>query len=425
MILIALPSISPGSELEPGDEIRLVRSETLLFRGEPLRSAKEGDCFTVLKTVPENDAVYLLVIDDKGRDIAVTVPRDAVVKVGTKVEALRDQALAAMKRSKFDEVARILSQMAKIAPADGRLQALKEKLAAIKRAKANVASAKAAQAKARAAASAKRRGANVADRPNAFSSSDNSNRSRAEAMRREADELEAAAALKVLQAENEYSSLTGTEILPGPAAGSPNLANSPVFTPGKELSETERSLQTMQRAREEAIFQSRQGSDFAKWLASPINKERFVEPQTLAAGGTPSYAETLEFINGKLGPLMTLGFGERTQKMILRFNFENGPGFTAVFDPRELNAEVRYQQITRRVGEGIASELRIEGRVILEARSGDPEFLIYQPHSSEAPVKQHSLTIGETGLIDGLTAERLAEAFSHLIVLFGGKKEAF
>lgn len=68
---------------------------------------------------------------------------------------------------------------------------------------------------------------------------------------------------------------------------------------------------------------------------------------------------------------MTLGFGERSQKMILRFNYENGPGFTAASDPRDLNASVRYDKIRQQLGVGMTREERVEGRVMLEARNGE------------------------------------------------------
>jgi hypothetical protein len=41
----------------------------------------------------------------------------------------------------------------------------------------------------------------------------------------------------------------------------------------------------------------------------------------------------MEFINGKAQPLTSVGFGEKTQKIIVRFDYQNGPGFMAIFDP--------------------------------------------------------------------------------------------
>lgn len=62
--------------------------------------------------------------------------------------------------------------------------------------------------------------------------------------------------------------------------------------------------------------------------------------------GPPSYAETLEFINAKLRPLMNIGFGEKTGRMIFWINYFNSDGDSASFDPRDLNAEVRYEKWT-------------------------------------------------------------------------------
>jgi hypothetical protein len=67
----------------------------------------------------------------------------------------------------------------------------------------------------------------------------------------------------------------------------------------------------------------------------------------------------------------------------------------------------------------------IEGEVILEVRNGENKIMVYEPHMNSTGMERASLVIGQMGWLDGMTAERLAEAFSHLIEMFGGKKEAF
>lgn len=142
-------------------------------------------------------------------------------------------------------------------------------------------------------------------------------------------------------------------------------------------------------------------------------KDEFVEPKLSVARVEPSYADTLEFINSRLPEPGKMGFGKETQKMIYRLG-----GEVFVFDPKDLNSEIKY--FTSKTEQGVLGAIS-DCRVVLQTRAGRNSI---QHWMSGAPDREttDSFTI-ETA--DAVETKRLVNAFQHLIVIFGGKKDAF
>jgi hypothetical protein len=175
-----------------------------------------------------------------------------------------------------------------------------------------------------------------------------------------------------------------------------------------------------------------------QWAAQPCNADAFVEPKTAGKGAKPSYAETIEFINGKLAPNTVVGFGETIQKLIFRFHSEGE--YTVVVDPADLDADVRFE--TKEVGMSFAFALgpiavapaantRLVSRVIMLTRNEIPKITIYSPRMDSTGKfgveerQSKGLSFGGSKELDPIDAKKIANAFSHLVTMLGGKKDAF
>jgi hypothetical protein len=200
-----------------------------------------------------------------------------------------------------------------------------------------------------------------------------------------------------------------------------NLKIAPIPDKSSEASRQHRRLTPKEN---EDADKERSQQFVDQWAAQPFNSDRFVEPGDFAVTDGPSYQETLEFLNAKLAPLMSIGFGEKTGKMIFRCKNPNGfPFYTMVFDPHDLNVDMLWE-----MNMGQCS-------VRFQTKDGREKITIYRPNASFLFGKTEILGIDESstnkGFIiggrefDEITAKKVANAFSHLIYMLGGTKDPF
>lgn len=424
-LVTAVLLATPASAFQPGERVKLTRDEPLNFTDHKLRDGKAGEEFSVLADQAALKKVFVSTTDTSGRQIAVWAPADAFVVVPLDMAKVRADAIAAAKAGKFADATQVLARAITSSPKDPDLLRLRDSLSAVQNASKLLATAKDNVKRASQTAAQKRKNAATVDRPNPLNPGDTSNQARAAKMKEEADQMEAAAKVAMAEAEGRWKTSLASLDSGQPSGGSTAISPPDRITvqPGIELSESQRAQMAKQETSDAAAAQ-RTDALFAKlWSQQPVNADRFVEPRLPTSGGAPSYADTLEFINGKLGGFATMGFGEKTRKMILRFT----PGETAVFDPADLNQEVRYGKRTVTYG----PDSREEGYVLLQVRNSAPKIEVHQPiqeaNGALDPqvVTSSDLKVGQLGNLNPLDAEKLATAFAHLIGMFGGKKEAF
>lgn len=146
--------------------------------------------------------------------------------------------------------------------------------------------------------------------------------------------------------------------------------------------------------------------------AKQFTEDRPVVPKNLlGTNSDPSFEETLDFINRKLKDSgRRIWFGERTQKMILLSGDQ-----VVVFDPGAFNAEVRF-----RTNKGQPYQY---SDIEFEVTTGRDEVQFVSLDGKIEKGKKLFLKWDDN--LDPTELKRLATAFSHLIVLFGGKRDAF
>lgn len=427
-LLCFVLSMVHAEPFQKGDEVKLTKPAPLNFRDQKFRDGKEGDMLSVVAHRPDLKKVFVLAKDKTGKDIALSVAEDAIVLVPKDTTKLQEQAITAAKSGKFDEASRLIEQALRHDRSNHQLAQIKSAILAASTAKQRLALAKAGQGNAATAAAQKRRNAAAADRPNRLNPNDTSNRERAARMREEADQMEAAAKQAVADAEEHYRTAIatfGANPSTVPLAG--NSRASVTVAPGKELTEAEQHQLRVQQEADASAMQGKELAQGQQWRTLSFNTDRFVEPDLPNRAGPPSYTDTVEFINGKLKPFVEVGYGEKAKKLIIRFGPQESSGATALIDPTDLTPQVRYGKNRR----NLAAEVREEGDVVLQVHNGESKITLYQGFEDAAGIIKpqvrslSELTLGEAGNIDPLDAERLAKAFSHLIIMFGGKKEAF
>jgi cytochrome c5 len=109
---LATPPVFAATGFAAGEQVRLTRSETLLFKGANFLGAPKGQEFSVLQTDAAKGQVYVSFFKEDGTLIAVTLPADSVEVSPPNgwqdllrgVEAFRDQ--------RFDEARRLLARAA-------------------------------------------------------------------------------------------------------------------------------------------------------------------------------------------------------------------------------------------------------------------------------------------------------------------------
>lgn len=120
---------------------------------------------------------------------------------------------------------------------------------------------------------------------------------------------------------------------------------------------------------------------------------------------TPSYEETVDFINGRLkGSGEKLWFGKNTKKMLLKMSWG-----VLVFDLAEANPAVKYST---------------QGTwVKVSASDGRKTFCKLKPFEPGHLVPGNSNF--NLHCPDAIDAEKVAKAMRHLIEMFGGKADPF
>lgn len=93
-----------------GDLVRLVRKETLQFRGEPFLAAPKGQEFSVFKHEPGKGVVFLAFVQKEGEVIAVTLPEDALELVPPDGWAFLLKGSQAFREQRFDDSKRLLAK---------------------------------------------------------------------------------------------------------------------------------------------------------------------------------------------------------------------------------------------------------------------------------------------------------------------------
>lgn len=377
LVLLAMLLVLPAfaSQFQQGDEIKLTREEALYFRERVFRTGQKDETFTVLAYRPDQKKIFVKAEDANGKEIALSVAEEAVALIPADTAELQQRAIEAATAGKFDEASQLIARVIKSNPENLDLVTTQKSITAL--AESQAARARARQAAATASAEAARRKKNADIIPvsrDKVTGKDN-NAARRNAERAEAAKMEASAQETVQNAEAAYKSALAA------LAGKPGM---------------------------------NQGVTGTTALT-----DQFVEPEGLIPIEGPTYAETIEFINSKIsGGVFVMGFGKSTQKMIYRTTTKTSPGKATTFDPKDLDASVHYESGP------------IEGpyslrHIVLKGRKGTRTFTLYRASAkgsggNNAP--SDSLTIPVTNSVD---PKRVAEAFSHLIQMFGGKAEAF
>jgi len=142
-----------------------------------------------------------------------------------------------------------------------------------------------------------------------------------------------------------------------------------------------------------------------------VDDNAVIPPQLRGAEFSPSYAETLEFINHKLQLPRRMWFGERSQKMILvtATMGTNDPSEIEIFDPATCDPRVKYE--TR---SGHYPDSYIE----IESSNGKDEIQFINAWGDPKKSDKFLLHFGPD--MDSLDLEKVAKAFRHLIEMFGG-----
>jgi TPR repeat protein len=204
--IAALSGISRGAAYSPGDEITLTRDEPMLFRDKVFRRGRAGEEFAVLTHRADLKKVFLSATDQAGRQIAISVPEDAVVLAPVDTASLTARAVAAARARKFPDAFRLMDQAIRSAPTDVVLPQTRSAIVELQISATKFAEAHAEQKKAVAEAARIRRNAGVTDQANRLDPTDTSNQTRAEKMREQATAVEQASRQNLTAAENQLRS---------------------------------------------------------------------------------------------------------------------------------------------------------------------------------------------------------------------------
>lgn len=93
-----------------GDLVRLVRKETLQFKGESFLAAPKGQEFSVFKHEPGKGIVFLAFVQKEGEVIAVTLPEDALELVPPDGWSFLLKGSQAFREQRFDDSKKLLSR---------------------------------------------------------------------------------------------------------------------------------------------------------------------------------------------------------------------------------------------------------------------------------------------------------------------------
>ncbi|MEI7819910.1 MAG: hypothetical protein WCK55_03260 [Verrucomicrobiota bacterium] len=190
--IVAISGISRAASCSPGDEITLTRDEPLLFREQVFRQGRKGEKFTVLPHRPDTQKIFVSAKDKAGKQIALSVPEEAVALVPVEVETLRANAVAAAKAGTFPDALRLIDRAIQSVPTDAALFEAKNAIMQLQAAKTSLIQAQTEKARLTAEAAQKRKNAEVIERANLQSPryASNFDRSQPAQLRVQADLLE-------------------------------------------------------------------------------------------------------------------------------------------------------------------------------------------------------------------------------------------
>jgi len=144
-----------------------------------------------------------------------------------------------------------------------------------------------------------------------------------------------------------------------------------------------------------------------EWDPERYNSDEFTDPLGFITVN-PSYSETVEFINDRLKDYdSSIGYGKVTEKMI--YKTRNG---TFVFDPSVLTPDAIFEWEDTDYGVRHC-------RITLKCRNNVKAIkALWTSHHGLCSTME--IPVGNK-----IEAQKMANAFAHLIVMFGGKKELF
>jgi hypothetical protein len=261
-------------------------------------------------------------------------------------------------------------------------------------ANAAVIKAQQAQPQIRAETTRLRSNASVSERPSSLHPNDTSGKSRAAEIRARADALEADGKAKIEEAKEALNtSFTAlAQLLARISAADDEDV--------RKKEQAQMKLEQEATAARAAETRAKAIQSFTAAIREPDGKPTFATKNT-----KPSYEETLDFINAKLLQNdWTLRYGARTNAFLLIH-----PEGAYYLDLSSINPGVKYTT------EG--SFFRIQ----LESAQAESKFrAIRNDGTGEEKVRTISIPCN-----DPIDSEKLAKAFRHLILMAGGKDDAF
>jgi hypothetical protein len=200
-----LPCITVA-QFVPNDEVELLRDEPLLFNTSVYRQGKKGERFRVAAYRADLHKVFILATDAKGKSFALSVPDAAVAPVGKDVGMLNDQAFAALRTGKLEEAQKLMLQVSVLDRERSVCAEIATHLGRVSTAQLAYQQGLKQQVQTQVEVQRKFRNAAVTDTPNPLNANDNSGRTRAEQMRKDAEQLEANAKTAIESKQEQITS---------------------------------------------------------------------------------------------------------------------------------------------------------------------------------------------------------------------------
>ncbi len=395
-----------AASFEANETVKLNRDATLLFQGKSFRQGSAGESFQVLACQTEQKTVFLATTDPGGKSIAVSVGQDALDLVPRDSAKVRDDTMAAVKAQQFPLAAKIISQALRAKPNDPDLQSARLAIDSAASAAAKLGQAQAAHQATAADVQRRRHNADMTDHVNPLDPNDYSGRERAQQIRAETTRiaLEADQALSLAQ-QNSEAALTALNSILVPADQNGGIpANKSRTGLNHSAAQPKLDEQTSQRSEQEYRNARQQEAEARKqWT-----EDEAVNPPGLR-DNVPTYAQTLDFINGKIAShQQKLWYGKHHQKLILTHLQR-----ITLVDPTLLTPEVKVFETRDQFG---------QHHVVKLETSGDRN-VVESLYSVKIPSEfDHRLSLE---CEDEHDATRVAAACRHLILMFGGKDELF
>lgn len=99
-----------AATFSPGENVRVTKSEMLLFKGEKFQPAAKGQEFTVLKHDPATHRVFVSYLKDDDSLVAVTLPQELLEPMPPNAWSDLVKAVAAFRDQRHEEAARLFQR---------------------------------------------------------------------------------------------------------------------------------------------------------------------------------------------------------------------------------------------------------------------------------------------------------------------------